>query len=102
MMTSLVQSHWQVVLSQGICIGIGMGCLLIPSVGAPGMWFQKRRGLAIGLVTTGSAVAGIIFPIALDRLIGEVGFPWAVRSQVETGMKARSFGAVVPFFLVQF
>jgi hypothetical protein len=32
MMTSLCTQYWQLVLAQGICIGIGSGCLMLPSV----------------------------------------------------------------------
>ena len=59
-------------------------------------WFFKRRGLAMGIVTSGSSVGGIIWPIAIDRLIAkvahylssfasrspifiQVGFGWALR-----------------------
>lgn len=80
MMTSLITSYYQALLAQGVCVGLGMGCLLVPSVGAPSTWFVKHRGIAIGIVTCGSAVGGVILPIMLQRLIKEVGFPWAVRT----------------------
>ena len=79
MMTSLITTYWQALLSHGICVGIGLGCLLVPSIGAPSTWFVRHRGLAIGCVTSGAAVGGIIFPIALERLINLIGFPWAIR-----------------------
>ena len=79
MMTSLVSQYWQALLAHGICVGLGMGCLLVPSIGAPSTWFIRRRGLAIGCVTSGAAVGGIVLPIAVQHLIVEIGFPWAVR-----------------------
>ena len=79
MMTSLVKAYWQALLAHGICVGLGLGCLLVPSIGAPSTWFVKHRGLAIGCVTSGAAVGGVILPIALQRLILQVGFPWAIR-----------------------
>ncbi|KAF5370531.1 hypothetical protein D9757_010142 [Collybiopsis confluens] len=44
-------------------------------------WFFKRRGLALGIVTSGSSVGGVIWPIAINRLIQNphVGFGWALR-----------------------
>lgn len=33
----------------------------------------------IGIVTSGSAVGGIVYPIVLQRLISSIGFGWAVR-----------------------
>ena len=32
MMTSLCKSYYQILLAQGICVGMGAGCLFIPSV----------------------------------------------------------------------
>lgn len=43
-------------------------------------WFNKNRGAAFGILFTGSSLGGIIFPIMVSRLIGEVGFPWAMRT----------------------
>ncbi len=50
-----------------------------PSLAVLGHWFRRRRALAIGLTTGGSASGGVVFPIILEQLIPIVGFPWAVR-----------------------
>ena len=42
-------------------------------------WFDKRRGAAFGIASTGSSLGGVIFPIMLNHLVKEVGFPWAMR-----------------------
>ena len=42
-------------------------------------WFRRKRASAIGIVLSGGAVGGIIFPIILQRLIPRIGFPWATR-----------------------
>lgn len=39
-MTSLCTEFWQVMLAQGICIGLGSGCLFIPSVGIVSTYFS--------------------------------------------------------------
>jgi MFS family permease len=78
-MTSLVTRFYQALLAQGICVGLGMGLLLIPSVGLPSTWFVRRRGFAVGIVSSGASVAGIVLPIALRHLIPTVGFPWSLR-----------------------
>jgi predicted MFS family arabinose efflux permease len=79
MMTSLATEFYQVLLAQGFCVGCGMGLLLVPSVGMPSTWFNKRRGLAVGIVSTGASIAGIGCPILLRHLIPSIGFGWAVR-----------------------
>lgn len=79
MTASLAKQYWQAVLSQGVCVGLGCGCLLVPSIAAGSTWFIKRRGLALACITTGAAIGGAVFPIATQRLIAQIGFPWAIR-----------------------
>lgn len=79
MTTSLATSYYQFMLAQGVCAGLGMSMMLIPAVGMPSVWFEKRRGLAVGIVTAGSSIGGVIYPIIMHSLISKVGFPWAVR-----------------------
>lgn len=35
-------------------------------------WFFKHRGLALGVVTSGGSVGGVVWPIAIDHLITNV------------------------------
>jgi MFS family permease len=79
MMTSLATKYYQFILAQGLCVGAGMACFLIPSVAIPATWFHKRRGLALGIITTGSTVGGVIYPIVLFKTVPQVGLPWATR-----------------------
>ncbi|KAI9931613.1 hypothetical protein ASPWEDRAFT_389341 [Aspergillus wentii DTO 134E9] len=79
MMTSLSSTFWQLILSQGICIGLGSGCLFVPSVAILPQYFKKRRALANGMAAAGSSIGGIIYPITFSRLQKSIGFPWAAR-----------------------
>jgi len=56
MMLSLSTQYWQVFLSQGVCMGLGAGLLYIPSLAMVGVWFSKKRALAMGIVMSGIAV----------------------------------------------
>ena len=56
MMLSLSKNYWQVCLSQGLCMGLGAGLLYIPSLALVGIWFDKKRALAMGVVSSGIAV----------------------------------------------
>ncbi|KAL2867851.1 MCT family MFS transporter [Aspergillus lucknowensis] len=80
MMTSLGTKYYQIFLAQGLCLGVGSGCLFTPSISLVGTYFSTRRGLATGIAASGSSVGGIIFPVLIRRLIVTVGFPWAVRA----------------------
>ena len=43
-------------------------------------YFSTRLGLAIGLISSGSALGGVIYPIVLYRLIDTIGFGWSTRA----------------------
>ena len=78
-MTSLCTKLYQVILAQGICVGVGMGLLFLPATGIMAQYFSKRRALAVGIAGTGSPVGGIIFPIVFSHLYPHIGFGWATR-----------------------
>lgn len=42
-------------------------------------WFTTRRGLAVGLASTGSSFGGVIYPIIVSRLINQHGLPTAIK-----------------------
>ncbi|EJF60629.1 monocarboxylate permease [Dichomitus squalens LYAD-421 SS1] len=81
MMVSLTEKDhaYQLFLSQGVLFGLGIALMFNPSVAVVGHWFRRRRATAIGVVLSGGAVGGIVFPILLQHLIPIVGFGWAVR-----------------------
>lgn len=43
-------------------------------------WFFKKRGAAYGILSTGSSLGGVIFPIMLSRMVRSVGYGWAMRT----------------------
>lgn len=43
-------------------------------------YFQKKRGIALGLVVAGSSIGGVVFPQMVQHLMPSVGFGWAVRT----------------------
>jgi MFS family permease len=79
MMLSLCTQYWQALLAQGFVIGIGCGCLFVPSLAVVQPYFSSHLGLALGIAATGSSVGGLIYPVIFINLIDRVGFPWTVR-----------------------
>ena len=55
-MISLCNEYWQIMLAQGIAYGIGAAALFLPPMVAVGQWFSTKRGLATGIVASGSSV----------------------------------------------
>ncbi|KAJ6482133.1 major facilitator superfamily domain-containing protein [Mycena vitilis] len=69
-----------VFLTQGVGMGIGQGLTFLPALGVAAHHFSRRRGLAIGIMTSGASVGGIIFPIMLNNLLFRHGFVVGVRA----------------------
>ena len=55
-MTSLCSKYWQVLLAQGICVGLGSGLLGLTSVAVIPLYFSSKRMIATGIAATGSSL----------------------------------------------
>ena len=77
-MLSLCTTYWQVFLVQGVGFGIATGLIYQPALAIASQYFERRRAFAMGIVMSGGAVGGIIFPILLNNLIELMGFKKAV------------------------
>ncbi|KAM3519313.1 hypothetical protein NHJ13051_007604 [Beauveria bassiana] len=78
MMTSLATQYWQLLLAQGLVVGLGAGCLFLPSVSIVATYFTTKRALVTGIVADGGSIASVIYPIVLQKLLSQVGFAWAM------------------------
>ncbi|KAK6848811.1 hypothetical protein PG995_012644 [Apiospora arundinis] len=77
---SFCSTLWQLLLAQGLCVGIGCGALAVLSVAIPSLWFTTRLPIANGVAGIGSGLGGVIFPIMVRNLLPTIGFGWTVRS----------------------
>ena len=80
-LTSFCKEYYQFFLAQAVLGGICLGFLFSNALAIIGHYFNRRNGLATGVVMAGAAVGGVIFPVALNRLLNNVGlsFGWSVR-----------------------
>ncbi|KAH8702195.1 putative MFS transporter [Talaromyces proteolyticus] len=78
-MMSLCTTYWQIILAQGVAFGFAASGLCLPAMALATQWFSTKKGLAVGIVSSGSSLGGVIYPCMLPRLIQEVGFASAVR-----------------------
>ncbi|KAI1103020.1 MFS general substrate transporter [Jackrogersella minutella] len=76
---SISTQYWSLMLTQGVLTGIGAGIFFTPSLALVATYFDKRRGLAVGLATTGNSAGGIIYPVVVRQLIPTLGFAWTTR-----------------------
>ncbi|KAJ9607196.1 hypothetical protein H2200_008268 [Cladophialophora chaetospira] len=78
-MTSIATQYWQIMLAQGLCTGLGMGCLFTPAVAHLSTYFSTKMPTAAGLAALGSGIGGVLVPVVFHRLQPRIGFPWATR-----------------------
>ena len=69
MMLSLAKEYWQVFLAQGLCMGLGAGFLYVPSLALVGIWFSRKRALAMGIVLSGASVGEYILHLFTLQVI---------------------------------
>uniref|UniRef100_A0A8C5IBV0 Monocarboxylate transporter 9 n=1 Tax=Junco hyemalis TaxID=40217 RepID=A0A8C5IBV0_JUNHY len=71
MMSSFAPNIYFLYVSYGIVVGLGCGLLYTATVTITCQYFDKRRGLALGLISTGSSV-GLFIYAALQRELIEL------------------------------
>ena len=79
MMTSISTEYYQFLLAQGICSPLGASFVFSSALSCTATWFEKRRALAFGIVSSGSSLGGVVFPTMLSRLLPTIGFGWSLR-----------------------
>ncbi|KAF2008729.1 MFS transporter, MCP family, solute carrier family 16, member 10, partial [Aaosphaeria arxii CBS 175.79] len=80
MMASISTQFYQTILSQGICSALGAGLLFNAAISCVATWWDKKRGMAMGITAAGSSLGGVLFPIIVSKTAPKIGFPWAMRT----------------------
>ncbi|OAQ77989.1 MFS monocarboxylate transporter [Purpureocillium lilacinum] len=79
MLLGVCDRYWHFMLVFGIVGGLSLSLVFAPAIAIVAHYFDKRRGLATGIASSGGAVGGIVFPLMLESLFATVGFAWATR-----------------------
>jgi MFS family permease len=68
-------SIWALYVGQGLMVGfLGSGGVYPPLLVYVSRWFDRRRGTAIALISSGQYVAGVAWPALFERGISSVGW----------------------------
>lgn len=79
-MASISRTYWQLLLSHGVCVGLGNGLMFIPTMSVVATYFSaKHKTIALGVMLCGASVGGIVFPLVFNALLPRVGFGWMMR-----------------------
>jgi len=71
---------WQLYVGHGLFIGfLGNGGLNAPLYVYVSRWFDRRRGSALALISSGAYLAGAIWPPIFERVIAVYGWQQAMR-----------------------
>src|SRR6266516_3271603 len=66
---------WQLYIGQGLFVGfLGVGGMNAPFYVYISRWFDRRRGSALALISSGSYVAGAIWPPIFERAVAYAGW----------------------------
>ncbi|KFY16654.1 hypothetical protein V492_01182 [Pseudogymnoascus sp. VKM F-4246] len=81
-MISLCSEYYQVFLTQAFLLGISISFLYCPAMATVSRYFNKNKGLTVGITIGGSSLGGVIWPIVLNELLNThgVGFGWSIRA----------------------
>ncbi|KAI0719438.1 major facilitator superfamily domain-containing protein [Fomitopsis betulina] len=73
--------YYGLILTQGVVMGIGNGLLITPTLSIQSQYWDKRLGLALGIVQSGSSCGGVVMPIMLNILFKDKAqFAWGTRA----------------------
>ncbi|KAI1182903.1 major facilitator superfamily transporter [Nemania serpens] len=78
--SSFATKLWHIILAQGVSFGIGLGLTFVTSAPVPAQWFHKKRSLANGWVASGSGFGGLIYSLATNAMIQNIGLAWTFRT----------------------
>lgn len=60
---------WAIYLLYFVIGGFGFACMFTPLLALTGLWFSRRKGLAIGIVTAGGAIGQGVAPVVFQMMI---------------------------------
>ncbi|KAJ5894297.1 hypothetical protein N7495_005988 [Penicillium taxi] len=78
-LASLSEYVWEFALTHGVLVGVGTCMVYVPTMSVAPTWFDKRRGLAMGIVISGSACGAMVWPPILRAITSSIGFRNALR-----------------------
>ncbi len=72
-------TYYQILLSHGVCVGLGGGLAMVPTLSLVGTYFSSKRPLTLAICAVGNSLGGLVFAAILEGLLPSVGFKWAIR-----------------------
>ncbi len=74
LLTSQTNSLWQLFLTYSVLLSIGTGAIFVVQMSTISRWFDKKRGLAMGIVSSGSGLGTFVIAPFATYLISHFGW----------------------------
>ncbi|KAJ3339621.1 hypothetical protein HDU93_007948 [Gonapodya sp. JEL0774] len=78
-------STWHLILSQGLLGGVATGCAFYSIIPVLPQYFDKRRGMAVGMAVSGVGLGGFMMAPWIQSMLDSLGWRWALRIVHLTG-----------------
>jgi hypothetical protein len=73
-----IHQPWHLVLTLGVLYPLGAAVYYMPAATLLFQWFSTRRGLASGIMYSGTGIGGAVFPFAVQALLDHAGYRLAL------------------------
>ncbi|KAF5344396.1 hypothetical protein D9756_011351 [Leucocoprinus leucothites] len=83
-MLSLIKhnQYYGAFLCQGVGVGLGGGMIYLPSLVIVSQYFDKKRAVAMPIVTAGASLGAVVSPIMLNSLLQRPNMTFAIVSSI--------------------
>ncbi|KAI8340150.1 major facilitator superfamily domain-containing protein [Chlamydoabsidia padenii] len=78
-MAGFANQIYQLYICQGLLFGLGSSFMYYTSLFITPQWFTKRKGLALGILASGTGIGGLIFPFVMTSVNNSLGVHWTYR-----------------------
>ena len=75
LLASHAEGRWSLFIATGVLMGLfGKAAMIAPLVANVTRWFDRRRGFAVAIITSGQGLAGAIWPTVVQYFNDQVGW----------------------------
>lgn len=78
-LSSLATTVTQLIATQGVLYAVGGSIGYLPCILYMDEWFVRRKGLAYGIMWSGTGLAGVVLPLLLEYLLSAYGHQTTLR-----------------------
>ncbi|PVU94458.1 hypothetical protein BB561_002517, partial [Smittium simulii] len=76
---SFFENVGYLIATQGVLFGLGNGLIYSTSMAVTSQWFETKRGLALGIITSGCGCGGLVISRIVNAAIVNLGYQWSLR-----------------------